>query len=135
MQTEEPSSELVALTADIVSAYVANNAVGAAEVPALIEQTFDALWGIAKKDAQPDQAEVNPAVPVKKSVSPDSITCLECGKKFKSLKRHLRTGHALTPQEYREKWNLSHDYPIVAPNYAAARSKMAKEMGLGRKNK
>lgn len=135
MQTEEPSSELVALTGDIVSAYVANNAVGAAEVPALIEQTFDALWGIAKKDAQPDQAEVNPAVPVKKSVSPDSITCLECGKKFKSLKRHLRTDHALTPQEYREKWNLSHDYPIVAPNYAAARSKMAKEMGLGRKNK
>lgn len=135
LEGKEPSPELVELTADIVSAYVTKNVVVADQMPKLIEQTFDALKGIKIKEAQPHQAELEPAVSVKKSVTPDEIICLECGKKFKSLKRHLRTDHDLTPDEYREKWKLAHDYPMVAPTYAAARSRLAKKMGLGRKDK
>lgn len=87
------------------------------------------------RDAQSDGQELEPAVPVKKSVTPDALVCLECGKKYKSLKRHIGAVHDLTPQEYREKWRLGYDYPMVAPTYAATRSRMAKKLGLGRKRK
>jgi predicted transcriptional regulator len=135
MQPKSSSSELVELTVDIVSAYVSNNAVVPADLPDLIDQTFNALKQAAAKETQPIQEELIPAVPIKKSVTPDAITCLECGKKFKSLKRHIRTDYTLTPDEYRAKWGLPYDYPMVAPNYAAARSALAKKMGLGRKGK
>lgn len=130
-QTEH--TELVELTADIVSAYVSNNTVVAAEVPALISDVSAALGQAAAKSAGPVEEELTPAVSVKKSVSPDAITCLDCGKQFKAIKRHLRSQHDLSPDEYRERWGLRHDYPIVAPDYAATRSKLAKKAGLGRK--
>lgn len=130
----EPKTEgLVALTADIVSAFVTNNAVAAGELPKLIEDTCDALRAVSDKAAKPVEEKLEPAVPVKKSVTPDHIFCLEDGKKFKSLKRHLRTHYDLSPAEYRDKWKLPHDYPMVAPNYAAARSALAKKMGLGQR--
>lgn len=133
---DKPGSEgLVELTADIVSAYVSNNAVVAGDLPNLINETYDALSKAAAKAAQPATEELNPAVPIKKSVTPDYIICLEDGKKFKSLKRHLRTHYNQSPEEYREKWGLPHDYPMVAPNYAAARSALAKKMGLGQRRK
>jgi predicted transcriptional regulator len=130
---EISSSVLVEITADIVSAYVSNNSVIRADLPDVIDQTFIALQQAAAKASQPIQDELNPAVSIKKSVTPDTITCLDCGKLFKSLKRHIRTDHDLTPEEYREKWNLPYDYPMVAPNYAASRSALAKKLGLGRK--
>lgn len=126
---------LIDLTADIVSAYVSNNAVVSGDLPTLINETYDALSKAAAKASQPLTEELNPAVPIKKSVMPDYIICLEDGKKFKSLKRHLRTHYELTPEEYRDKWSLPHDYPMVAPNYAAARSALAKKMGLGQRRK
>ena len=135
MEDKSPSNELVEMTADIVSAYVSNNSVVPADLPNLIDQTFIALKQAATKDSQPRNVELNPAVSIKKSVTPDHIICLEDGKKFKSLKRHLRTSYNLTPEEYREKWGLPYDYPMVAPNYAAQRSEMAKKIGLGRKPK
>ena len=135
MEENNITEGLVELTADVVSAYVSNNAVGAAELPSLINDTYDALSTAAAKASQPLVEELNPAVPLKKSVTPDYIVCLEDGKKFKSLKRHLRTHYDLTPEEYREKWSLPHDYPMVAPNYAAARSALAKKMGLGQRRK
>jgi predicted transcriptional regulator len=133
MEPKSSSSELVELTVDIVSAYVSNNAVVAADLPSLIDQTFSALREAAAKASQPTKDVFDPAVPIKKSVTPDYIICLEDGKRFKSLKRHIRTHYDLTPDEYREKWGLSYDYPMVAPNYAAARSALAKKIGLGRK--
>jgi len=133
---ERPGSEgLVELTADIVSAYVSNNAVVSSDLPTLINETYDALSKAAAKATLPIIEDLHPAVPVKKSVMPDYIICLEDGKKFKSLKRHLRTHYNLSPEEYREKWGLPHDYPMVAPNYAAARSALAKKMGLGQRRK
>lgn len=125
--------ELVELTAQIVSAYVGNNTMVPADVPKLIEDVSGALGQAAANSALPLEAELTPAVPVRKSVTPDYIICLEDGKRFKSLKRHLRTYYDLSPEEYREKWGLSYDYPMVAPNYAAARSALAKKLGLGRK--
>ncbi len=133
MEPKSPSSELVELTVDVVSAYVSHNAVVSADLPNLIDQTFIALQQAAAKGSQPIQDELNPAISIKKSVTPDHIICLEDGKKFKSLKRHLRTSYNLTPEEYREKWGLPYDYPMVAPNYAAQRSALAKKIGLGRK--
>lgn len=135
MEDKETSEGLVELTADVVSAYVSNNTVVSSDLPTLINDTYDALSKAAAKASQPITEELNPAVPVKRSVTPDYIVCLEDGKKFKSLKRHLRTHYNLTPEEYREKWNLPHDYPMVAPNYAAARSALAKKMGLGQRRK
>jgi len=135
MDEKQGSEGLVELTADIVSAYVSNNTVVSSDLPALINETYDALSKAAAKAAQPLTEELNPAVPVKKSVTPEYIICLEDGKKFKSLKRHLRTHYDLSPEEYREKWGLPHDYPMVAPNYAAARSALAKKMGLGQRRK
>jgi len=131
----DKSSELVELTVDIVSAYVSNNAVVVAELPDLIDQTFNALKQAATKESQPTKDVLDPVVPIKKSVTPDYIICLDDGKQFKSLKRHLRTSYNLTPDEYREKWGLPYDYPMVAPNYAASRSALAKKMGLGQKRK
>lgn len=135
MEEKTGNNELVELAADIVSAYVSNNTVVASDLPGLINETFDALNKASAKAAEPAQEELKPAVPIKKSVTPDYIICLEDGKKFKSLKRHLRTHYNLSPEEYREKWGLPHDYPMVAPNYAAARSALAKQMGLGQRRK
>jgi len=135
MADKSPSNELVELTADIVSAYISNNTVQSSDLPSLIDQTFNALQQAAANASQPAKAELDPAVSIKKSVTPDIITCLECGKLFKSLKRHIRTDHDLTSEEYREKWSLPYDYPMVAPNYAAKRSAMAKKIGLGKKRK
>lgn len=125
--------ETIELAAEIVSAYVSNNPVPVGELPAFIISVHSALAslsGAAKEEPAPEQ---KPAVNPKKSVHPDYIVCLEDGKRFKSLKRHLMTHYGLTPDEYRAKWNLPSDYPMVAPNYAAARSALAKKMGLGRK--
>lgn len=124
-------NELVELTAEIVSAYVSNNSVDAGNLPALISDIHQALTRAATNMGPIEREELKPAVALKKSVTSDYIVCLEDGKKFKSLKRHLRTHYNLSPEEYREKWGLPHDYPMVAPNYAAARSALAKKMGLG----
>ena len=128
-------NELVELTAEIVSAYVSNNPVVAGDLPGVIHNVFDALSRASAASGQPAREEFKPAVPVKRSVTPEHIVCLEDGKKFKSLKRHLRTHYDLSPEEYREKWGLPHDYPMVAPNYAAARSDLAKRMGLGQRRR
>lgn len=123
--------ELVNITASIVAAYVSNNTISSNDLPSLIADTHAALSRAAGKAVGPEREEAKPKIAVKKSVMPDYIICLEDGKKFKSLKRHLRTHYNLSPEEYREKWGLPHDYPMVAPNYAEARSKLAKKMGLG----
>jgi predicted transcriptional regulator len=124
-------TDLIELTAEIISAYVSNNTVVASDLPAIIGDVHDALSKASQSIGQSEREELRPAVTVKKSVTPDHIVCLEDGKKFKSLKRHLRTHYNLSPEEYREKWGLPHDYPMVAPNYAQARSALAKQMGLG----
>lgn len=123
--------ELVTITATIVAAYVSNNSIASNELPNLIAETHAALSRAAGRTVQPERDESKPKIAVKKSVMPDFIICLEDGKKFKSLKRHLRTHYNLSPEEYREKWGLPPDYPMVAPNYANARSQLAKKMGLG----
>jgi predicted transcriptional regulator len=128
---EANRADLVELTAEIISAYVSNNTVVASDLPAIIVDVHEALSKASQRIGQTEREELRPAVALKKSVTPDYIVCLEDGKKFKSLKRHLRTHYNLSPEEYREKWNLPHDYPMVAPNYAAARSQLAKQMGLG----
>ena len=125
----------IALTADIVSAYVSNNSVSASELPALINQIHSALTRVSSGHSEAPSEPLKPAVSVKKSITPDHIVCLEDGKKFKSLKRHLRTQYNMTPEQYREKWALPPDYPMVAPNYAAARSHLAKQMGLGQQRR
>lgn len=125
----------IELAADIVSAYVSNNSVSSADLPALISDIYSALQRVSKGEAEPVVEPLKPAVPVKKSVSPEFIICLEDGKKFKSLKRHLRTQYNMTPEQYREKWGLPTDYPMVAPNYAKARSHLAKQMGLGQQRR
>jgi predicted transcriptional regulator len=126
------ASAMVELTAEIVSAYVSNNPVSTLDLPNLISEVHAALGRLKGAGAAPAAEKQKPAVSPKKSVFDDYIICLEDGKKFKSLKRHLRTHYDLSPEQYREKWGLAHDYPMVAPNYAAARSKLAREMGLGR---
>jgi predicted transcriptional regulator len=126
-------SDLIDLCTEIVSAYVSNNAVSQNDLPRLITEVHGALNGLSALEAGSAAETRKPAVSVKKSVMPDYIICLEDGKKFKSLKRHLSTHYNLTPEQYREKWGLPADYPMVAPNYAAARSQLAKKMGLGRK--
>ena len=125
-------STLVELTADVVSAYVSKNAVVATEISALIGSVHQALAAAATRGRAPIREELKPAVPIKKSVTLDYIICLEDGKQFKSLKRHLSTHYDLSPDAYRSRWGLPHDYPMVAPNYAAARSLLAKKIGLGR---
>jgi predicted transcriptional regulator len=118
-------------TSNIVSAYVSRNPVPAEQISALINQVHTALMRVASGQSQSSAAPRRPAVSLTKSIKPDYLVCLEDGKKFKSLKRHLRTQYNLTPEQYREKWGLNPDYPMVAPNYAAARSRLAKQMGLG----
>ncbi len=128
-------SSYIQLTANIVSAYVSNNTVATAEIPNLIAQVYAALTRISGGQAGALAEPLKPAVPVKRSITAEYIICLEDGKKFKSLKRHLRTQYDMTPEQYREKWTLPPDYPMVAPNYAAARSQLAKQMGLGQQRR
>jgi MucR family transcriptional regulator, transcriptional regulator of exopolysaccharide biosynthesis len=125
----------IELTAGIVSAYVSNNAVASGDIPSLINQVHAALLRVSSgtSDAQPEP--LKPAISIKKSITPDYLVCLEDGKKFKSLKRHLRTQYNMTPEQYRDKWGLAADYPMVAPNYAQARSQLAKQMGLGQQRR
>jgi predicted transcriptional regulator len=127
----ETRNDLVAMAADIVSAYVSANQVTPQDIPALIRTVYASLQQISGPAPAAIASAQEPAVPVKKSITPDYIVCLEDGKKFKSLKRHLRTKYSMTPDEYRAKWGLPHDYPMVAPNYAKERSNLAKRMGLG----
>jgi len=129
------TSNYIELAADIVSAYVSNNSVSSGDLPNLINDVHSALMKVASGNIEVPIEAPKPAVPVKKSVTLDYIVCLEDGKKFKSLKRHLRTQYGMTPEQYREKWGLPVDYPMVAPNYAKARSELAKEMGLGQQRR
>lgn len=136
MPEDNASNDLLVLTTEIVSSHVANNTVAAGDLPQLIQQVYATLAGIGKANGggaallgeRPD-----PAVPIKKSVMPDYIVCLEDGRKLKMLKRHLKTAYDMTPDEYRERWGLPADYPMVAPNYAKQRSSLAKKIGLGTK--
>ncbi len=123
------NEDLLAFTTEIVSSHVANNATTAAELPKLIQDVYRALANVNVEQSEPERLQ--PAVPVKKSVFPDYIVCLEDGKKLKMLKRHLKTAYNMTPDEYRTRWNLPADYPMVAPNYAERRSGLAKKIGLG----
>lgn len=132
MAEQPQSSELLALTTDIVASHVSNNTVAIADLPSLIQQVYAALSGLGSMPA-PAAARPQPAVPVKKSVMPEYIVCLEDGKKLKMLKRHLKTRYNMTPEEYRERWGLPSDYPMVAPAYAQQRSDLAKKIGLGTK--
>jgi predicted transcriptional regulator len=130
MNSSDQSSELLALTTEIVAAHVSNNTVPVGDLPQLINQVYNSLANIGSVPAPPAERP-QPAVPVKKSVHPDFIICLEDGKKLKMLKRHLKTAYNMTPEAYRERWGLTADYPMVAPNYARQRSRLAKEIGLG----
>jgi predicted transcriptional regulator len=125
----------IELTAQIVSAYVGNNSVPSAEIASLIGQVHAALKRVSGGQASVLAEPAKPAISVKRSINSDFLVCLEDGKKFKSLKRHLRTQYNMTPEQYREKWGLPADYPMVAPNYAAARSQLAKQMGLGQQRR
>jgi predicted transcriptional regulator len=127
----DDKAEIIEMTADIVSAYVGNNSVSAGDLPSLIQSVHRALSGVSTGVETVEVTPKEPAVPVKRSITPDYLVCLEDGRKFKSLKRHLRTKYNLSPEEYRSKWGLAKDYPMVAPNYAKARSDLAKQMGLG----
>jgi predicted transcriptional regulator len=129
------ASNYIELAADIVSAYVSNNSVPSSDLASLINDVHSALLRVGGGTVEVPVEAPKPAIPVKKSVTPDYIVCLEDGKKFKSLKRHLRTQYNMTPEQYREKWGLPVDYPMVAPNYAKARSELAKEMGLGQQRR
>jgi predicted transcriptional regulator len=133
--SDSANGNYIELTAEIVSAYVSNNTVPASEIPSLINQVHAALSRVSGKSGDVQAEPLKPAVSVKKSITPEHIVCLEDGKKFKSLKRHLRTQYNMTPEQYRDKWGLGADYPMVAPNYAAARSQLAKQMGLGQQRR
>ena|SRR5690554_1983766 len=123
---------LLDLVTKVISSYVSNNAIGIADLPKLIVETHAALKSLASGEKEVAKVELEPAVPIKKSITPDFIICLEDGKQFKTMKRHLR-GLGMTPDEYRRKWGLPANYPMVSPNYSAARSSLAKSTGLGRK--
>lgn len=135
MVDNSTAGNYIELTADIVSAYVSNNSVPAGDMPGLINQVHQALMRVGGAQVEASAEPLKPAVSVKRSITPEYIVCLEDGKKFKSLKRHLRTQYNMTPEQYREKWGLPPDYPMVAPNYAAARSQLAKQMGLGQQRR
>ena len=132
---EPAGKNFIDLTANIVSAYVSNNPTPASDIPALIGQIHAALLRVSTGRTELPLEPAKPAVPVKKSMTADYLVCLEDGKRFKSLKRHLRTQYSMTPEQYREKWGLPADYPMVAPNYAVARSQLAKKMGLGQQRR
>ncbi len=134
MSDSTAGADYIKITADVVSAFVSNNAVRASELPAIIEAVHTSLLKASElKSEEPLSENKVPAVPVKKSITDEFIICLEDGKKFKSLKRHLSTAYNMSPDEYRAKWGLNRDYPMVAPAYASARSSLARQMGLGRK--
>lgn len=128
-----PNGAILELAVEIVSAYVGNNPVQSSELPELIRSVHTSLTDLSSEAE--DATELKPAVPVRKSITEDYLVCLEDGKKFKSLKRHLRSKYNMTPEEYRERWSLPYDYPMVAPAYARQRSELAKKMGLGQKKK
>ena len=132
---EETAPNFVNLAADVVSAYVSNNSVSLSELPSLIASVHASLQFVAEGAKEQPKAPLVPPVSIKKSVQPDYIVCLEDGKRFKSLKRHLRTKYDMTPDQYRTRWDLPHDYPMVAPNYAARRSELAKSIGLGQQRR
>ena len=132
MSDQENRSELLELTSEIVAAHVSNNTLAVNDLPQLIQDVYATLATVGMAPASSEKLQ--PAVSVKKSVTPDYIVCLEDGKKLKMLKRHLKTAYNMTPDEYREKWGLPRDYPMVAPNYAKHRSDLAKEIGLGKKS-
>ncbi len=129
-ETLTRNDDLLKLASDIVAAYVSNNAVAASDVPAMIKNVHDTLLGLSGKPGEAP-TDLKPAVNIKKSVTPDYIVCLEDGKKLKMLKRYLRARYGMSPEDYRAKWGLPADYPMVAPNYAARRSEFAKQIGLG----
>src|SRR3990172_2313072 len=130
MSEQLKPKDLLPLATDIVAAHVSHNTVAVADLPQLIRDVYGAL-AVAGAAAPAGAERPNPAVPIKKSVTPDFVVCLEDGKKLKMLKRHLRTSYGLSPEQYRERWGLPPDYPMVAPNYAKQRSRLAKEIGLG----
>lgn len=129
----EMHETLITLTADIVAAHVSNNSVAVSDIPTLIENVHRALNGLSPSEVVAEVERPEPAVSVRASIKPDYIVCLEDGKKLKMLKRHLMTHYNMTPDDYRARWNLPADYPMVAPNYAATRRELAKKIGLGRK--
>lgn len=129
MNDKASSSEILELTTEIVAAHVGNNPVPVGDLPRLIQDVYRTLTSIGVEPGAPERPK--PAVPVKKSIYPDYIICLEDGKKLKMLKRHLKTAYNMTPEEYRDRWGLQPDYPMVAPNYARHRSHLAKQIGLG----
>jgi predicted transcriptional regulator len=133
--TDAGGKSFVDLTANIVSAYLSNNPTPASEIPNLISQIHAALLRVSSGRSETPPEPAKPAVSVKKSIHPDYLVCLEDGKRFKSLRRHLRTQYSMTPEQYRDKWGLPPDYPMVAPNYAVARSQLAKKMGLGQQRR
>ncbi len=133
--SETTSQSFIDLAADIVSAYVSNNTVAASELPSLISDVHSALLKVTGGTTIAAPEALKPAVPAKKSITNEYLVCLEDGKKFKSLKRHLRTQYNMSPEDYREKWGLPADYPMVAPHYAQARSNLAKQMGLGQQRR
>lgn len=125
--------EILRMAVEVVSSYVGRNQIAGDQIPELINTVYRSMAGLADSEGREDQAVSKPAVAVRRSITPDYIICLEDGKKLKMLKRHLRTTYGMTPEEYRAKWKLPHDYPMVAPNYAKQRSEFAKNIGLGRK--
>lgn len=129
MSDQGKKGELLELTTEIVAAHVSNNTLPVSDLPRLIQDVYRTLSAVGGSQPVPDRPR--PAVPIKKSVTADYITCLEDGKKLKMLKRHLKTAYNMTPEEYRERWGLPRDYPMVAPNYAKHRSSLAKKIGLG----
>src|SRR3954469_8805905 len=133
--SEPPAKSFIDLTANIVSAYVSNNPTPASELPALIGQIHAALLRVSSGRTEAPLEPARPAPPLKNSMTPHALGCREDGKRFKSLKRHLRTQYGMTPEQYRDKWGLPSDYPMVAPNYAVARSQLAKKMGLGQQQR
>ena len=132
---QERPIEVLQLTADIVASHLSNNTVPLGDVPQLIKQVYDSLSGLGSDAQQAPNERPHPAVSIRKSITPEFIICLEDGKKLKMLKRHLKTAYDMTPEDYRAKWGLAHDYPMVAPNYAKKRQELAKKIGLGRKPK
>jgi predicted transcriptional regulator len=132
LRSDIPDDALLRMTADIVSAYVSKNVLPAQQIPDVINTVFSSLTGLNTQPREMPAEPLKPAVPIRKSVTPDYIVCLEDGKKLKMLKRHLRSTYNMTPDEYRVRWGLPTDYPMVAPNYAAQRSEFAKRIGLGR---
>lgn len=131
---DQSAESLITLTADIVAAHVSNNSVAVNDLPQLIQNVHGALAGLGTKEPEPE-AKLEPKVPIRSSVKPDYLVCLEDGKKLKMLKRHLMTHYNMTPDQYRQKWGLAADYPMVAPNYAEQRRTLAKSIGLGTKRK